>query len=178
MKDALTPKQRKFVNEYLIDLNATQAAIRAGYSAKTANEQGAQNLAKLSIKSEIEKGQNKVALRASVTVEMIIDELKKIGFSSITDYISFNGGKVILKDSEAIPKDKIAAIAEVSKTISEGGSTLKFKLYDKISALDKLARHLGMYVDKADEKPIQSITAIKVIIEYPNGDGNTERIGD
>ena len=73
----LTPKQQRFVEEYLIDLNATQAAIRAGYSPRTANEQGAQNLAKLSISEAIAEAQEKLSNKAQVTVEMVIHGLLK-----------------------------------------------------------------------------------------------------
>ena len=71
----LTPKQQRFVEEYLIDLNAPQAAIRAGYSPRTANEQGAQNLAKLSISEAIAEAQEKLSNKAQVTVEMVVQGL-------------------------------------------------------------------------------------------------------
>lgn len=74
-KDGLTPKQAAFVQEYLIDLNATQAAIRAGYSAKTANEQAAQNLAKLSIQNAIAKAQTE---RSEKTGRTALDVLQDI----------------------------------------------------------------------------------------------------
>lgn len=72
---ALTPKQQRFVDEYLIDLNATQAAIRAGYSAKTANEIGAQNLAKLSIQKAIEAAKNQRQQRTQITQDRVIGGL-------------------------------------------------------------------------------------------------------
>lgn len=74
-KPELNAKQSRFVDEYMIDLNATQAAIRAGYSKKTANEQGAQLLAKLSIKAEVKKRQDKLAETHGVTLESLLREL-------------------------------------------------------------------------------------------------------
>lgn len=74
----MSPKQQRFVQEYLIDLNATQAAIRAGYSAKTANEQGSRLLANASIREAVARGQEKVAAKAELTVEAHLDELEKI----------------------------------------------------------------------------------------------------
>ncbi len=74
---SLTPKQARFVEEYLIDLNATQAAIRAGYSAKTANEQGAQLLAKLSIRQAVAEAQAIRSKRTEITQDEVIQGLKK-----------------------------------------------------------------------------------------------------
>ena len=75
-KKGLTNKQEKFCDEYMIDLNATQAAMRAGYSNKTANEQGAQLLAKLSIKARIQELSNKIAVKTEITQEEVIESLK------------------------------------------------------------------------------------------------------
>lgn len=77
----LKGKQAAFVREYLIDLNATQAAIRAGYSERTANEQGARLLANVSIRAEIEKGQQKREKKTGITAERVLKELAAIGFN-------------------------------------------------------------------------------------------------
>ena len=74
---SLTPKQARFIEEYLIDLNATQAAIRAGYSKKTANEQGAQLLAKLSIRQAVAEAQAIRSKRTEITQDEVIQGLKK-----------------------------------------------------------------------------------------------------
>ena len=71
----LTPKQQRFVEEYLIDLNATQAAIRSGYSERTANEQGSRLLANVSISEAIAEAQEKLSNKAQVTVEMVVQGL-------------------------------------------------------------------------------------------------------
>ena len=71
----LTPKQQRFVEEYLIDLNATQAAIRAGYSEKTAKEIGSENLTKPNIAKAIAEAQEKLSNKAQVTVEMVVQGL-------------------------------------------------------------------------------------------------------
>ncbi len=74
---SLTPQQSRFVEEYLVDLNATQAAIRAGYSKKTANEQGAQLLAKLSIREAVAEAQEARSERTGITQDEVIQGLKK-----------------------------------------------------------------------------------------------------
>ncbi len=73
----LTPKQQRFVEEYLIDLNATQSAIRAGYSAKTAQEIGSENLSKPMVAKAITEAQEKLSNKAQVTVEMVVQGLLK-----------------------------------------------------------------------------------------------------
>jgi len=74
----LTPKQQMFVKEYLIDLNATQAAIRAGYSKKTANEQGARLLVNVSIATKIKEALEKRADKTELTAQYVLDGIKAI----------------------------------------------------------------------------------------------------
>ena len=86
MAAKLTPKQRRFVNEYLIDLNATQAAIRAGYSKKTAQQIGAENLSKPVIQAEIQKRQTKLQNKLEITQERVLQELASIAFANGADF--------------------------------------------------------------------------------------------
>ena len=79
----LTPKQQRFVAEYLIDLNATQAAIRAGYSKHTANEQGSQLLAKLSVREAVTAGQASLADKAQFTAEDILRDLEEMRMQAL-----------------------------------------------------------------------------------------------
>ena len=83
MAKKLTEKQKRFVEEYLIDLNATQAAIRAGYSPKTANEQGTQNLAKLSIQDAVAKAMAERSRRTGINQDRVLQELAKLAFVKI-----------------------------------------------------------------------------------------------
>ena len=73
----LTPKQQRFVEEYLIDLNATQAAIRAGYSEKTAKEIGSENLTKPNIAKAIQEAQENLSNKTQLTVDMVVQGLLK-----------------------------------------------------------------------------------------------------
>ena len=97
MARKLTDKQQRFVDEYLIDLNATQAAIRAGYSVKTANEQGSQNLAKLSIQQAIAERMAERSRRTGVNQDRVVLELAKIAFVKMTDIVDSEGN--IKKDA-------------------------------------------------------------------------------
>jgi phage terminase small subunit len=145
---ALTDKQKRFIEEYLIDLNATQAAIRAGYSPKTAHEQGAQLLAKLSIRSEIDKAIAERSKRTGITQDRILRELAKVAFVNAADVINLDEAKI----HDNIDRDDTAAIASVKvKTIpTEEGDIVEreVKTYDKLKALELLGKHLGMFTDK------------------------------
>lgn len=154
---ALTAKQERFVAEYLIDLNATQAAIRAGYSEKTADQQGSRLLANVKVAADIAEAKAKRSERTLINQDMVLNELAKIGFADIRKAVSWgsvpeandDGERlypVELMASEAIDDDTAAAISEVSLT-AQG---VKIKMYDKKAALDSIGKHLGMFVEKVD----------------------------
>lgn len=174
-KDDLTPKQARFVSEYLIDLNASAAAKRAGYSPATAVVQGSRLLSNAKVAKAIVEGRQKLAKRAEITQEMVVAELAKIGFADIRKVVVWRSNvavaapdersfedimddgpgelrdaivnQVELIDSDVIDDDTAAAISEISQT-DKGG--LKIKMHDKQAALVNLARHLGMFTDKID----------------------------
>jgi len=147
---ALTPKQQRFVDEYLIDLNATQAAIRAGYSAKTANEQAARLLAKASVQAAIAERQQALREKTEVTQEMVIRELAKIAFGDQRRVMAWGPDGVKLRPSTELTPDEAAAVAEVSETVTAAGGTLKLKTHDKVGALKLLGEHLGMFKQKVE----------------------------
>jgi phage terminase small subunit len=145
----LTPKQRRFVEEYLIDLNATQAAVRAGYSEKTAYTIG-QKLTKKdeAINAAIDAALAERSARTGVTADRILKELARIAFSDPRAVFSWGPGGVSLRDSGELTDDEAAIVAEVSETRSENGGSVKARLCDKVKALELLGRHLGMFTDK------------------------------
>lgn len=148
MARKLTKKQQLFVDEYLIDLNATQAAIRAGYSTQTAYSIGEENLKKPEIKNAIEKALAERSRRTGISADRIINELAKIAFVNPADIINFDEATV--KDTAT--RDDTATISSVKvKTIptDDGDITEReVKTYDKIKALELLGKHLGMFSDK------------------------------
>lgn len=155
-KAKLTEKQQRFVDEYLIDLNATQAAIRAGYSVKTANEQGSQNLAKLSIQQAIAEQMAERSKRTGINQDRVILELAKIALVKMTDIVDSQGR---IK-SDASPDD-LACIESVKykKSESDTGSSVEreVKIASKLKALELLGKHLGMWNDKLDVNITQPI---------------------
>lgn len=148
-KGKLTDKQQKFVDEYLIDLNATQAAIRAGYSVKTANEQGARLLANVSIQEAISKAMAERSKRTGVNQDRVVLELAKIAFVRMTDVVDSNG-----KIKHGASADDLSCIESIKYKESDnefGGSVEReVKIASKLKALELLGKHLGMWNDKLD----------------------------
>lgn len=145
MANKLTPKQRRFIDEYLIDLNATQAAIRAGYSEKTAYSIGLQNLKKLEIQAEIQKRRNRLQNKLEITQERVLQELAAIAFANGADYAKVvNSGllpTVEMIPTKELPSEKLPAIAGI-KANQYG---VEVKLHDKVKALELLGKYLGTF---------------------------------
>lgn len=150
-KSTLTEKQKRFCKEYVIDLNATQAAIRAGYSKKTANVQGAQNLSKLNIQAVIQELQSKKAAKLDISQERVLTELCKIAFGDVRNYFDENGR--IINISE-LGNDVTASIksvtVQIDKTELRGESFVettvkKLESYDKLRALETINKMLGYF---------------------------------
>src|ERR1700751_3501447 len=146
----LTPKQARFVAEYLVDLNAAQAAIRAGYSAKTAKEIGCENLTKPNIQAAIEAGQLNLARQTGITQERVLNELAKIAFSDQRKVMKWGPGGVLLRDSTELTDDEAAIVSEVSETTTATGGSLKLKTHDKVGALKLLGEHLGLFKQRME----------------------------
>lgn len=152
----LTEKQQRFVDEYLIDLNATQAAIRAGYSARTANEQGSQNLAKLSIQQAIAERMAERSKRTGINQDRVVLELAKIAFVKMTDLVDSQG-----RIRESAADDDLACIESIKYKESESdtGASVEreVKIASKLKALELLGKHLGMWNDKIDVNITQPV---------------------
>ncbi len=150
----MTPKQRQFVREYLIDLNATQAAIRAGYSKRTAQEQGSRLLSNVMVSGAIEEAMGRRADRTDITADRVLEELALIGFADMGTYVKLDGGHAIFDWSD-LPPDATKVISEITQETyvdgkGEDAETVKktkFKLHDKRAALVDMGRHLGMFTD-------------------------------
>lgn len=146
----LTDKQQRFVEEYLIDLNATQAAIRAGFSVKNAGKIGPELLGKTRVKLAIDKAMAERSRRTGITQDRVLQELAKIAFVNATDVINMDEA-TIRGDAN---REDTAAIASVKvKTIpGEEGDIVEreVKMCDKLKALELIGKHLGMFTDKVN----------------------------
>lgn len=145
----LTEKQQRFVEEYLVDLNATQAAIRAGYSVKTADVQGSRMLGNVKVQSAIGEAMALRSRRTGINQDRVVLELAKIAFVKITDIVNSNG-----KIKEDAKPEDLACIETVKYKASytdKGDSVEReVKISSKLKALELLGKHLGMWNDKVD----------------------------
>lgn len=152
----LSKKQQLFVDEYLIDLNATQAAIRAGYSVKTADVQGSRMLGNVKVQQVISEAMAERSKRTGVNQDRVVQELAKIAFLKMTDVVDHNGK---IKDDAS--EDDLSCIESIKYKHSDtdtGSSTEReVKTASKLKALELLGKHLGMWNDKLDVNIAQPI---------------------
>lgn len=137
----LTEKQKRFVEEYLIDLNATQAAIRAGYGARNADQQGHQLLKKTSVADAIAAAKAERSRRTGICADRVLRELARLAFVDPTDVVDFDTGEV---RPDACADDR-AVLAGVKIKDTEKGTEREVRLTDKLRALELLGRHLGLF---------------------------------
>lgn len=150
----LNPRQLRFIDEYLVDLNGTHAAIRAGYSRNGADVQAVRLLGDARIAAAIEEGRRKLAERTQISAERVLQEVSRLAFLDIRRAFDADGN---LKPMAELDDDTAAAIAglEVFEEWQGRGQdreylgrTKKIKLSDKKGALELLMRHLGLLNDK------------------------------
>ena len=152
---ALSYKQQRFIDEYMIDFNGTQAAIRAGYSPRTAGVQAYQLVTDARIQAELKSRTAKLSEQASITVAEIVERLAAILRATMRDYLRVTAkGELALDFSRATPQ-QMAAVQhlEIDRAAGEdadGAKKFRLRLYDKIAAADKLLRHLGAYRDRVE----------------------------
>ncbi|MGJ1211939.1 terminase small subunit [Sphingobacterium multivorum] len=157
----LTDKQERFVKEYLIDLNATQAAIRAGYKN---GEIGRQLITKNYVSEAIKNAQQEISKRTDITIDRVLNEYAKIAFSDVRNILTPDGG---LKDAFEWDDETAGAVASIKSfevTTPEGeklGTNREIKMYDKLRALDSIGKHLGFF--ETDNKQKQSQIDVNVL---------------
>lgn len=171
----LPPMQDRFVDEWLIDFNGTQAAIRAGYSERSARSIAGRLLTKDNIQAEISRRQKDLQRRTEISQDRVVKELARIAFADTADYVQvetriINRGEVkvpielvVHKETAELSADQRAAIA----SIKQGAHGVEVKLHDKIKALELLGRHIGMFNDKLE---------VKAIVDNPFAGLSTEEL--
>lgn len=152
---ALTPKQKRFVAEYLVDLNATAAAKRAGYNQKTAYSIGQENLKKPEIQSAIQEARTERQKRTEITQDMVLLEIAKLAFFDVRKMFDKNGKPL---DISELDDDTAAALVGLDvqdiKDADSGyflGYVKKYKMADKLKALELLGKHVGAFDPKVDQ---------------------------
>ncbi len=160
MADELTPKQAQFVKEYVADFNATQAAIRAGYSKNGAGQTAAHLLKNPKVQAALEIEARTRAAAAEVTAEEVLAELAGIARANMRDYMDIGEDGLPRLNWKRLTRAQAAALKEVTvdvvAEVNEGTDDepelvpvhrVKFKLESKLAALDKLGRYFGLFKD-------------------------------
>lgn len=136
-------RQRLFCLEYLVDLSATRAAIRAGYSRRSAASIGEENLRKPEIQAFIEKAMKEREKRTLIRADHAIQELAVIAFARITDFVDIKNGKIEWRNFVDSPV--AGCILEILEKESPGRKKKRIRLHDKVRALELLGLHFGLF---------------------------------
>lgn len=142
----MTGKQQRFIDEYMVDFNATRAVIAAGYSHKSANVKGAQLLTIPEVRDEVNRRKAEACEGLRISAERVLWEMAALGFSNIFDYVEVVDGELRLKE---MPTEMQGAVSGIK--VTKNG--VEIKLHDKLKALEFLAKYTGL----ADQKGGNSI---------------------
>ena len=163
-------KQKRFCAEYLVDLNATQAAIRAGYSPASAGSIGYELLKKPDIRARIDKGIAEQERRTGINADRVLRELGRIAFVSAPDLVNMDDATL----KEGASADDRAAIASVKVKTIPGpmgdGFEREIRLADKLKALELIGKHLGMFTDKVELNAVEAVQIVDDIPDRPPDD--------
>lgn len=171
----LNARQKRFVDEYMIDLNATQAAIRAGYSAKTATTIGPRLLGNVGVRAEIESRRKALEARSGVTQQRVLQELAAIAFSDAGDFaqvtrVKLPGTNITAKGVSVVETRKLSAAQRAAIAwIRQGRNGIEVKLLDKLRALELIGRHLGMF--EVEQEPKKDTSLMEALLKAVSDDG-------
>ena len=151
----LTDRQRRFVEEYAIDCNAMQAAIRAGYARKTAEKQGYALLRKPAIREAIRAVEHERLEILGVTADKVVTELARLAFSSVRRVVQWDDTGAMPLPSAQLSDDDAAAISEITCTPTDTGAHVRIKMHDKLKALEMLLKHLSASANEEQNEFVQ-----------------------
>ena len=164
----LTAKQRRFAQEYIVDLNGSRAAERAGYSPKTAYSIANQLLNKLEVQLEVQAMMKARERRVDISADRVLTELARIAFADTTDAVRIENGSVVVRDTSELSNDTRLAISEIKETkTAMGGGSLGVKFHDKKGALELLGRHLGLFKENLSGE--EMLMPTRLIVEVVDG---------
>lgn len=175
----LEPRQAAFVQEYIIDLNGTQAAIRAGYSPTSAAETASELLTKPNVAAALERSKAQRAARVGISADTVLHEMSLLSHSSLEHYLVDDHGQVVL--AEGAPEGAMRAVQSIKrrttvKTVGVGENAVtsktydvEIKLWDKPNPLKLMGRHVGLFPDRMEHTgknggPIESVTKVERVI--------------
>jgi len=163
----LTEKQKRFIEEYVIDLNATKAAERSGYSKRTARNIGCENLTKPNILKKIHEKLKENTDDPEKRLNEMMNTLKVISFAIITDYLEMKDGEISIGNLKNINRNKLAAIQQIQITDTKYGKNQKLKLYDKLKSIEILGKYID--IEKLISDKEEPITLVREIISNRDG---------
>ena len=159
MPASLRPKQARFVEEYLIDLNATQAAIRAGYPATSAAAIGNENLTKPAIQAAVAAGKRRQLDAAGLSAARVLEELRRLSTVDVRGFFDAAGNLKPIKDLTAEQGACLASFEVIIKNAKAGDNQTdtihKIKLWDKVRSLEMLAKHFKLLVDQIEVRHVR-----------------------
>lgn len=161
----LTRKQQRFVEEYLVDLNATRSAIRAGYSERTASRIGPELLGKTWVSAAVQDAVKKRSRRVEVSQDMVLRELAIIGFFDPAALFGPDGKPLPMQDMDKDARRAIAGldVASIGNVNIGLGEIQKYKIANKLEALELLGRHLGMFTGRSDDNEEAPPVRVEII---------------
>lgn len=174
----LTPKQALFVLEYLVDFNATQAAIRAGYSEKTARKIGSENLTKPDIEKALREAITKRAEKVGIDAVQVLELIQELAEADPGEAVEWGADGVTLMESTSLSAAVRRTVAEVSETTTKDGGSVKIKFHAKTPNLQMLAKHLGLLIERHEHSGPGGeaiITRIERVVVWPEGSEERKR---
>jgi len=144
-KPALTPKQERFCREYCVDHNATQAAVRAGYTKRSAQVTSSRLLSNAMVHARVVELEAPVLKELDISKERVLREFALMGFGRINKVVEVDERGVHAIPWAKVSEDDLAAVQEASETVTAGGGSIRIKMHDKCPALTKLGEHLGLW---------------------------------
>lgn len=142
----LTNRQKKFCNFYNAEPNATKAAIKAGYSKRTAYSAGQRLLKNVEVKKVIQNKAEKLSSKLEITAENVLREWAILAYSNIADVVKASGDSVRLNDINKLTPEVQRSI----QSVSEGKFGVSIKLHDKKAGLEALSKYLHLWVDRSE----------------------------
>lgn len=156
----LTEKQRRFVEEYLIDLNATQAYIRAGYkNYDSAGVEANKTLNNPKIRQAVDEAMAERSKRTGINQDRILQEIAKLALVNIDDVVDLKTGTI----KPTATKEDLACIQSIKIKPTEFGEEREIKFYDKKGSLELAGKHLGMFKDKVE---VETDLELNITIDY------------
>ena len=165
LTESITPHQKAFADALFITRGQIGVAYRTAFpdtNQETASVKGQKLLRHPNVKAYIERHRAESMVDAKIATKMVTEELSRLAFSNMGDFASYDDNGVRLVSSNSLGPEKLAAISEVSQLTTDKTHQVKFKLHDKLKALELLGKHVGMFQENINLH--QEITNVEVLV--------------